>query len=99
MLTNSDITRTLSDERHLGWGFACCSDMGDSKYSRLVAAVTAVANELGLDYELLFMWSNSKHGRWLADDLSSAPPTRATVRRHLSANIIAELIAHEALEV
>ena len=82
MLTLTDLHQTLADDRHLGWGYACCQDLGATTLARLDKAIIAVANEMSLDYEDLFHWSNSKHGRWLFDSVygNSNPPTRATVR-------------------
>lgn len=92
MLTVQDLHRTLNDERHLGWGYACCAtQLAGDKLERLDRAIVAVANELGLGYEELFAWSNSKHGRWLADNVygCSEPPTQATVRRLLNRAAVA----------
>jgi hypothetical protein len=90
-LSTEDLQRTLSDERHLGWGYACCGDIeSESTKERLDRAVVAVANDLGLDYEVLFHWSNSKYGRWLADGIIGCgeSATRATVRRYLNPDAI-----------
>lgn len=81
-LTVTDLRQTLADERHLGFGYACCSDLPETTRERLDRAVVAVANELHLSPEDLFHWSNSKYGRWLYDAVqgNDKPPTRATVR-------------------
>lgn len=94
-LTVRDLNRTLADPRHLGFGYASTTTYGltGARRDRLDRAVVAVANELGLDYEALFAWSNSKFGRWLADDVygCGAPPTRTTVRKLLNRRAIAEV--------
>ena len=99
MLTVSDLHDTLAHPEHLGFGYACCHDLPPSKLDRLDRAIVGVANELGLSIAELFTWSNSKHGRWLADRVygNDAPPTRATVRRELSREIVDGLVAEEAM--
>jgi hypothetical protein len=93
-LTVADLYETLNDERHLGWGYATLDVLGDSKRDRVDRAIVAVANDLGLTYEELFNWSNSKHGRWLADRVygNDAPATQATVRKELTREIITQLM-------
>lgn len=85
-LSVEDLHRTLEDERHLGFGYACCDVVTGSRAGRLDSAIVYVANELGLSYEDLFHWSNSKYGRWLADGVygRDESPTRATVRHYLN---------------
>lgn len=97
MLDLHDLHRTLWDDRHLGWGYQCCDVLSPAKRRRLDAAIVAVANECGLDYERLFVWSNSKWGRWLADGTHGCdePCSRATVRRYLNDEIINELLGEE----
>jgi hypothetical protein len=92
-LTVQDLEATLEDERHLGYGYACSRDLSPSKATRLDRAVIAVANELDLDQEDLFEWSNSKHGRWLTDRIygRNASISRATVRLEMSEKIIDDL--------
>lgn len=92
-LTVADLHATLEHEDHLGWGYACCHDLSESRLARLDKAIVAVANDLGLTTDELLIWSNSKHGRWLHDRVygNDAPPTRATVRKELNAEIIAYL--------
>ena len=91
-LTVDDLHRTLEDDRHLGWGYAEVAEyVHGRRREQLDRAIVAVANEQGLDYEILFHWSNSKHGRWLSDAVHgcNAPPTRATVRGLLNPSTIA----------
>lgn len=92
MLTVADLHATLEDERHLGWGYACTRDLGESVVARLDRNVVHVANELGLDYERLFHWANSKYGRWLTDGLwgRAERPTRETVRVYLNGDAVAK---------
>lgn len=93
-LTTDDLERTLADDRHLGFGYACTLDIASSsKRVSLDRAIVAVANELGLDYEQLFDWSNSKYGRWLADAVvgRGAKPNRETVRYFLNEDALAVL--------
>ena len=87
-LTLNDLDDTLSDERHLGFGYATASFLTTSLRERLDRNVVFVANESALTKEELFLWSNSKYGRWLVDTGSI---TRATVRDYLSRKIIDEL--------
>jgi hypothetical protein len=89
MLTIQDLHETLADERHLGWGYAGRDRLAASKRDRLDRAVVAVANELGLDTETLFHWSNSKNGRWLIDEATDSAPTRDLVRKHLNPDAVA----------
>lgn len=95
MLTITDLHETLAHEDHLGWGYACLDVLSDSKRKRIDRAIVAVANELSLTTDQLFMWSNSKHGRWLADRVygNDAPINRATVRTELNERVIADLEA------
>ena len=98
-VTVIDLLDTLADERHLGHGYACTDVLSDSRRARLNHAVVGVANEEGLTRDELFTWSNSKHGRWLADRVygNNAPISRATVRKELSRKIVDELVAMEAM--
>ena len=97
-LTVADLDATLADERHLGWGYASAGHFGDSKRARLDRAVVAVANELGLDYEGLFMWSNSKLARWCADEMHGRSPSREAVRHYLNPTVIRDLVVAEGLD-
>ena len=93
-LTVADLHATLEEEEHLGWGYACCQDIGSaSKRTRLDNAIVAVANENELTYDELLVWSNSKHGRWLHDMVvgNGFAATRPTVRHQLSRKIVDEL--------
>lgn len=90
-ITTESIEQALADERHLGWGYACTRDIeSESKRDRLDRATVAVANELGLDAETFFHWTNSKYGRWLTDAVlgRGEPPTKATVRQLLNPSAI-----------
>lgn len=76
-----DLERALADERHLGWGYAGRGYLAKATADRLDRAVVTAANELGLDYETLFHWTNSKNGRWLADAACDQNrPTSAEIR-------------------
>jgi hypothetical protein len=99
-LTIEDLHQTLCDDRHLGYGYACCTDIeSTSKRLRLDKSIVAVANELGLDYETLFHWSNSKNGRYLADGIlgCNESPSRENVRHYL--NPTAVELSLEGVEV
>ena len=89
-LTVEDLTRAMTDERHAGWGYATAFWLSESRLTRLNANVVYVANELGLGYEDLFEWANSKLGRWLVDEATDST-SRATVRRYLNAENMAQL--------
>jgi hypothetical protein len=97
MLTVEDLHETLEHEDHLGFGYACCIDLPHTKRDRLDRAIVAVANEEGFSKSELLTWSNSKHGRWLADLVmgNGYAPTRATVRRQLSREIVDTLVREE----
>lgn len=95
-LTVDDISRALADERHLGWGYTCTRDLGaeygrQSDQDQLDRNVVAVANELGLDYDTFFHWTNSKYGRWLADAVigRNESVTEGTVRGCLNREAVA----------
>jgi hypothetical protein len=90
-LTTEDLTTALNDDRHQGWGYAEADLIGStSKRERLDRVVVAVANELGMNAEQLFEWTNSKYGRWLTDDVHgcNASPSTPTVRRYLNAEAL-----------
>lgn len=85
-----DLTRTLGDERHLGFGYATADDLSNSKRERLDRCIVSVANELALDYEDLFHWANSKNARWLVDEASSASTiNQKFVRKYLNPATVA----------
>lgn len=90
ILTKDDVEACLADDRHLGVGYATSRDLSPSKADRLDRCVVAVANELGLDRESLFHWTNSKYGRWLTDAVlgNDAPINAETVRRLLNAEAV-----------
>ena len=97
MFTKEDVYEALNDDRHGGWGLATAAySLSDSIRERLYAAVAAVANELGLDEEDFFLWTNSKSARWLVDSIPPSPPTRATVRKYLNVEAIERLQAEGA---
>ncbi len=80
-----DLTRTLDDERHLGFGYATADDLTSDQRDRLDRSIISVANELALDYDDLFHWANSKNARWLCDEASGAKAINQTlVRRYLN---------------
>jgi hypothetical protein len=96
MLTEGDLYRTLEDDRHLGWGYACLDVLSISRRARTDAAIVKVANQLELDYEDLFLWSNSKHGRWLADMIHGCDSAVVrSVKQQLSAEVIKDLKSEE----
>jgi hypothetical protein len=72
-LTSSDIDRAMNDDRWLGFGYLGVRQYGSETVAidDADAVVLAIANEAGLDYEGLFLWLNSKDGRWTADALFS----------------------------
>lgn len=94
-LFDGDLQMALEDDRHLGFGYATADVIGSASRRRsLDRAVVAVANEVGLDSETLFHWTNSKWGRWLVDGVHgrNEPPTRATVRAYLNPSAVAEAL-------
>jgi hypothetical protein len=94
-LTVDDLRATLEDERHQGWGYACCDALPYGTRGRLDRAVVEVANELGLTADDLLAWSNSKYGRWLYDAVygTGREPNRETVRELLSLKALERLAA------
>ncbi len=92
-LTVADLHETLADSRHNGWGYATAGTLPESKQDRLDRAVVRVANELGLTYEELFVWSDSKDARWLADDVHGRPANAEAVRDYLNRTVIDNLVA------
>jgi hypothetical protein len=85
VLTVADLRRTLEDERHHGAGFTDCDVLDKRRYAQVERKVVEVANELGLSYDLLFHWSNSKYGRWLADAVyGRGEDVDTAVRGHLN---------------
>lgn len=77
-LTTADIDRMTEDDRWLGFGylgerqFALHSTDPEApaqpeRVATIDAWLIARANRLGLDYDDLFAWANSKDGRWFAD--------------------------------
>ena len=92
-LVLDDLEAALEDDRHHGWGYATKTSLGAGIQAKLDCAVIDVANELGLDYEELFMWTNSKYGRWLIDSLGS--PTKVLVREQLNQDAIDHLNEEE----
>jgi hypothetical protein len=90
ILTVADLDRAIRDERHLGFGYATSRDISAGRRKALDLAVVEVANDLGVDYETLFVWSNSKNGRWLVDEASGIAPSRTLVLRYLNARWVAE---------
>lgn len=92
ILTLEDLDATLEDERHNGWGYATKSrGLVLGMEAKLDCAVIDVTNELGLDYEDLFRWADSKYGRWLVDHIGGGIPTRTVVRQYLNQEAIDQL--------
>lgn len=89
-LTLTHLEEALGHEKHLGFGYATRDSLASPRtlgtLAKLDCAVVDVANELKLNFEELFHWTNSKYGRWLVDDVygNDSPPTKATVRRNLN---------------
>lgn len=68
-LTQADITRGYEDERWLGWGYlGGRNHLSEVEQIGADTLVLTYANAHGWDYEALFVWMNSKPGRWFADD-------------------------------
>jgi hypothetical protein len=100
MLTVADLHDTLTHEDHLGWGYACVASIdSDAVRARIDRHIVRAANDLGLTADELFMWSNSKYGRWLSDEVGESlrDATLAKVQRYLSAETIATLKRYEGI--
>jgi hypothetical protein len=95
LLTLADLDRALEDERHMGYGYAIASDLTPHKRERLNRAVIAVANQLGMNYQQLFEWTNSKYGRHLAGyvEHNELPASQESVRQYLHLNALRVLEA------
>jgi hypothetical protein len=72
-LTTADIERMTQDENWFGYGY-----LGERRHATAeqVAAADAkaldAANRIGLTYEQMFEWANSKVGRWFGDCMFGA---------------------------
>jgi len=79
-LTAADFDRMMSDDRWLGYGYLGERrnrlEEGDSTVAADALAVAA-ANELGLTYDEVFHWANSKDGRWFGDCMFGANGSHA----------------------
>jgi hypothetical protein len=93
MLTVQDLHETLEDPRHGGWGYACVArTFTANKCAAIDKAIVAVANKEGLTKEELFVWSDSKFGRWLRDEAEETRDiTQKFVRKHLNRSIVDRL--------
>lgn len=91
-LTRKHLDAALSDPRHLGFGFAGIQHRSSSVQTVTKVAVVRQANRLGLDFEDLFLWANSKYGRWLADSVETLG-VRAKVEEFLNQKVIDRLRA------
>lgn len=88
-LTLADLERALEDDRHNGWGYATSRSgwLSPTAMARLDCRVIDTANQLGLDYEELFQWTDSKYGRHLVDTIGGVRDvTFAAVRPYLNEN-------------
>jgi hypothetical protein len=83
-LTVADLERALLDERHNGWGYATRYGLSESRRRQLDGTVVGVANELGLDTDQLFAWTDCKSARWLVDAASGGRINRHLVRGFLN---------------
>jgi len=88
-LTAQDVEDALADPRHNGYGFAERSILSATTQVRLTRIVAEIANDLGWDREMLFQWTDSKYGRWLADSFRGPrldkAAARETVRKYVNA--------------
>jgi hypothetical protein len=94
-LTQEDVERAIwEDERHLGWGLAISENLNENLQGRLHRAVAKQATKLGLTYDELFHWTNSKLGRWTVDGVYGCDmsPT-AAVAAYMTAEQVAEVQA------
>jgi hypothetical protein len=97
-LNTGDIYNALRDPRHNQHGYAITVDLPNSISAESDDLVIQVANEMGLTYEDLFMFLDSKPARWLREDLENKIPvnkseTEVIVRKYLNAREIEELRA------
>ena len=95
-LVLDDLDAALEDGRHNGWGYLTSRHLRVRQAAALDIAVIDVANELGLNYEDLFSWTNSKNGRWLVDGIESdTKPTAKLVREYLNEETMQRLREEE----
>lgn len=96
-LTIADLDASLARDDHLGWGYATARSLDVVRRELLDRAIVDVANELGLDADGLFLWANSKNGRWLVDAVygRDALPDADTVRDFLNEDEMATLWKEE----
>lgn len=88
-LTQRDLENALLDERHLGYGYRASDRLRRTEAMKLDTLVVERANELGLDYEDLLAWANSKEARWLAEGYYAGhEPTAEQVARALDARTV-----------
>jgi hypothetical protein len=88
-LTVADLERALADDRHLGYGFAERRNLTAARSQQMGRAIIREANALGLDYEALFHWTNSKHARWACDEAGDAGSNlNQIVARYLTATTV-----------
>lgn len=69
-LTTADLDRMTEHEDWHGFGYIGERTRSDAPATKIAAAdmdVLDAANQLGMTYEQLFEWANSKNGRWYAD--------------------------------
>jgi hypothetical protein len=70
-LTITDLDRMANDDRWLGFGYLGERGHAANESPETAALVDAhvieIANGLGMSYDDLFQWANSKDGRWYGD--------------------------------
>ncbi len=94
-----DVTATLEDDRHMGWGLAVADDLPMAVQARLFRHIAVCASASGWDYEALFLFTNSKPARHLADEFHgphmTADAALDIVRKYVNNDTLAMLRADE----
>ena len=104
-LTTDDMRHLMEDEPGMGgYGYMHSREFPLFVHLRLDEAVVDAANALGLDYQDLKLWADSKNGRWLCDAVQELERlvdfanVERVVSKHLSSGIMAELRRESAYE-
>jgi hypothetical protein len=95
-LNTGDIYNALRDERHKGFGYGVGGRLPASVEAEADDMIIQVANELGLDFEDLFLFLDSKPARWMRESLEDKMPvnkseTEAIIRKFLNQSEIDSL--------
>lgn len=76
----TDFNRMERDDRFLGFGYigGISASQAADRLEAVDELVHSAAAAEQLTYEDLFLWANSKHGRWFADVMFNGSPFEVT---------------------